>query len=90
MKHRLFTFTRVNTNGDLEELEHFGVEENAVSAMEKSVQKKLAYLEECGWDLNGDKISVERTVHMTIVYFGESKEVFQITERWIDIEMYIV
>ena len=93
MKHTIYTFTRISNRGTLKELEHFGREENAEAALEKSLARKLEYLQECGWDINGEKVSVERHNDgqlLVILNYGESYDTFQITERTIEIETYIV
>ena len=90
MKHTIYTFTRISAYGDLMELEHFGREENAVAAMEKSVQKRLNLLEGFGWDLNSEKVRVERKNNIVVVNYDESHETFEVTERTIEIETYIV
>ena len=95
MKHTLYTFTRISNRGTLKELEHFGREEYAEDALEKSVARKLDYLQECGWDINGEKVSVERRNGydghlLVVVNYGDSYDTFQITERTIEFESYIV
>ena len=93
MKRTIYTFTRISNNGTLKELEHFGREDYAEVALERSAAKKLDYLRECGWDTEGDKVSVERHYDghlMIVVNYGESYDTFQITESTIEIETYIV
>ena len=93
MNHTIYTFTRINSYGTLIELEHFGREDNTEAAMDKSISAKLDFLKSCGWDItNENKIRVERSDDgkSAILYYGESHEDFDITERRIEIETYIV
>lgn len=93
MKHTIYTFTQINNYGDLVELQHFGKEEDAEAVMEKYIQAKLKMLKEFGWDITDEnKVRVERDFkgHSAIVYFGESHVDFDISERTIEIETYIV
>lgn len=93
MKLTIYTFTRINNYGDLIDLEHFGREDNADAAMEKSIAAKLDYLKSCGWDItNENQVRVERAVDgkSAVLYYGESHEDFDISERTIEIEAYIV
>jgi len=92
MNFRLFTFTRINAYGNLIGLHHFGKEDEAQSAMEKAITEKLERLKSCGWDIESGKVAVTYSADKTsaIIEFGESKEEFKISERWIEIEVYIV
>ena len=92
MNFRLFTFTRINSCGNLIGMHHFGKEDEAQSAMEKAITEKLEYLKSCGWDIESEMVAVTHGAdkNSAIIEFGDSKEEFKISERWIEIEVYIV